>query len=88
MARVPLMARDTTFWARHRSKRFAFYLKITKFTKILPSNGGEPALQDLYAAIPARCAGGKSQKSRHYIHAAFSCACINSAMLKSSEFRN
>ncbi|GFU07512.1 hypothetical protein TNCV_2225001 [Trichonephila clavipes] len=31
MARMPLMARDTIFWARHRSKRLAFSFKITTF---------------------------------------------------------
>ncbi|GFV67503.1 hypothetical protein TNCV_4621831 [Trichonephila clavipes] len=32
LARVPFMARITIFWARQRSKWFAFYFKITNFT--------------------------------------------------------
>ncbi|GFY19596.1 uncharacterized protein TNCV_4647681 [Trichonephila clavipes] len=32
VSRVPSMAHDTIFWARQRSKWFAFYFKIRKFT--------------------------------------------------------
>ncbi|GFW28459.1 hypothetical protein TNCV_4641241 [Trichonephila clavipes] len=34
MARVPLMARDTIFWARYRSKWFTFSMRISQFKEL------------------------------------------------------